>query len=265
MNNKSTIQREHPLHRAFVRRPYVTGFAVTLASFLFTGGIRALVTSLLFDGPHVAAVAAGIQQSLLAIVVLVLLWRMGWLRSACVWSRAHRPASWWPCLILPAALIPLAALFDVDWTKTAAIAASIFDYTTTGLVEEFVFRGLVLAGLIVGLEGKPHATFKAVIASSFLFGLPHLSPIGIVFATVFGLSFAALTLSTNTIWIAVVVHIAFDLFTDLPNATNGISGRWYVFVPVLFVLASGIVTIIRARNGALPEQPSGFNDIGYQR
>lgn len=252
MNHKSNIQREHPLHRAFAQRPYATGFAVTLASFLFTGGTRALVTSLLADGPHVTAVAAGLQQSLLAIVVLVLLWRMGWLRSAKIWSRAHQPTSWWPWLILPAALIPLAALFDVDWTKTTAIAASIFDYTTTGVVEEFVFRGLVLAGLMIGLEGKPHATFKAVIASSLLFGLPHLSPVGIVFATVFGLSFAALTLSTNTIWFAVGVHIAFDLFTDLPNATAGISGRWYVFVPVFFVLASGIATAIRTRKGLQP-------------
>jgi hypothetical protein len=41
----------------------------------------------------------------------------------------------------------------------------------------------------------------------------------------FGLSFASLTLTTNTVWIAVAVHIAFDLFTDLPNATAGVSGR----------------------------------------
>lgn len=71
-----------------------------------------------------------------------------------------------------------------------------------------------------------------------------------MFATVFGLSFAALTLSTNTIWDAVAVHIAFDLFTDLPDATAGIHGRWYVFVPLLFVLTSGIATVIRARKSS---------------
>jgi membrane protease YdiL (CAAX protease family) len=251
VNDLNDTQSEHRLVRAFARKPYLTGFAVTLASFLFTGGSRAAFTALLPEGPHVEAVAAGLQQTLLAILVLLLLWSMGWLRRARIWSRAHRPTTWWPWLILPAALIPLAALFDVDWTETTAIAASIFDYTTTGVVEELVFRGVVLTGLTVGLAGKPHASLKAVVASSLLFGLPHLSPVGIVFATVFGLSFAALTLSTNTIWFAVVVHIAFDLFTDLPDATAEISGRWYVFVPVFFVLASGIATVIRARKGLL--------------
>jgi membrane protease YdiL (CAAX protease family) len=260
MNDARNTQREHLLQHAFVQRPYLTGFAVTVASFLFTGGTRALITSLLVDGPRVEAVAAGLQQTLLAIVVLVLLWRMGWIRRARIWSRAHQPSTRWTWLILPAALIPLAGLFDVDWTKTAAIAASIFDYTTTGVVEEFVFRGLVLSGLAIGLEGKPHSSLKAIVASSFLFGLPHISPVGIVFATVFGLSFAALTLSTNTIWIAVAVHIAFDLFADLPDATAGISGRWYVFVPVFFVLASGIATVVRARKG-LPSMLTGDHEV----
>lgn len=254
MNDISTLQREHRLVTSFVQRPYLTGFAVTLASFLFTGGSRAVFTSVLPEGPHVEAIAAGLQQAVLAILVLLLLWHMGWLQRARIWSRAHKPSTWWPWLILPAAFIPLAALFDVDWTKTGAIAASIFDYTTTAVVEELIFRGVVLTGLALGLEGKSHASLKAVVGSSVLFGLPHLSPVVVVFATVFGLSFAALTLSTNTIWFAVLVHIAFDLLTDLPDATAGISGRWYVFVPFFFVLAGGIATVIRARKGLLPER-----------
>ncbi len=96
--------------------------------------------------------------------------------NARVWSRAHRPSTLWPWLILPAGLIPLAGLLDVDWSKTTAIAGSVFDYATTGVVEELVFRELVLTGLAIGLNGKHNATLKAVVASSILFGLPHLPP-----------------------------------------------------------------------------------------
>ncbi len=245
------MERQHPLYRAFVAKPYVTGFFVTLVGFLFTGGFRALFTALLDDGPHEESIAAGLQQTLLAIVLLLLLWRMGWLARARVWARGHRPLTWWPVLILPAGLIPMAGLVDVDFSKTAAISASVFDFVTTGVVEELLCRGLLLTGLMIGLAGKPRATVKAVVASSVLFGLLHPSPVGFVFATVFGLSFAALTLSTNTIWIAVAVHIAFDLFTDLPDATAGKSGRWYVFVPVFFVLVSGIVAVLLARKDRL--------------
>jgi uncharacterized protein len=243
----------HPLERAFVRKPYVTGFVVTLAAFLSTGGLRALFTALLSDGPREEAVAAGLQQTVLAIVLVLLLWQLGWIRRSHLWSRLQRPSTWWPWLILPAGLIPLAGMVDVDRTKTAAIAGSVFDFVTTGVVEEVLCRGLILTGLLIGLKGKPHATFKAVVASSILFGILHPSPVGLVFATVFGLSFASLTLATNTIWIAVAVHIAFDLFTDLPNATAGVSGRWYVFVPVFFVLASGIVTVLRGYRGRLQD------------
>jgi membrane protease YdiL (CAAX protease family) len=244
------MKTEHPLHRAFARRPYLTGFAVTFTSFMATGGFRALFTAMLPEGPRIEAVAAGLQQTVLIVILVALLWRMDWIQKARIWSRPQRPATWWPLLILPAGLIPFAGLLDVNRTKTTAIIASIFDYTTTGIVEEIVFRGLILTGIGIGLAGKHHATRNAIIASSILFGLPHVAPVGIVFAAVFGLSFAALTLSTNTIWTAIAIHIAFDLFTDLPDATAGVSGRWYKFVPFLFVLASGIVTVVRTQRNA---------------
>jgi membrane protease YdiL (CAAX protease family) len=245
----TTMRQEHLLQRAFTRKPYLTGLAVTIVSFLFTGGGRALFTALLGDGAHVEATAAGLQQGVLTVGVLILIWRMEWFRLSRIWSHPRRPASWWPLLILPAGIIPLAGLFDVDWSKPATVAASTFAYTTTGLVEELMFRGLILAGLSIGLAGKPNATLKAVVASSILFGLPHVAPIGILFAAVFGLSFASLAIWTNTIWVGVAVHIAFDLFIDLPDATAGVSGRWYLFIPLAFVLVSGIAAAVGARQG----------------
>jgi Type II CAAX prenyl endopeptidase Rce1-like len=239
------------LERAFLQKPLATGFVFTLGTFLVTGGLRALFTKLLPDGPHQEALAGGLQQTILSISILGLMWHMGWLRLGRVLSRPHRPRTWWPWLILITAILPIAGFLDVDWSKTSAIAASTFDYVTTGLVEELGFRGLLLTGLILGFKSHNHAWLKVVVASSFLFGLPHISPVGIVFATLFGFSFAYLAISTNTIWFGVAVHIAFDLFTDLPDATAQISGRWYVFVPIFCVLFCGIVALVQARKGFL--------------
>ena len=83
-----------------------------------------------------------------------------------------------------------------------------------------------------------------------------------MFAFLFGVSFAAHT-HTNTIRIAVVIHIAFDLFTDLPDATARTSGRWYVFVLVFFVFVSGIVVAVMAWKDRLGVPWSGYVPVEY--
>ncbi len=236
------------LRRAFLKRPDVTGFVVTLASFLMTGGGRAALKHVVPKGPHSEAYIAGIQQSILAIVVVVVLWKMGWLRAARVSSRPRPARNWWSYALIPTALIPFISFGDIDWGRTAAIFASAFDYGTTGVVEELVFRGLVMTGLSVGLGGKSKASLKVIVASSIFFGLVHLSPVGIVFATVFGLGFAHLTISTNTIWWSVLVHFGYDFLTDLPRATTGTENRWFVMVPILLlIVSSGVVAVVSAR------------------
>lgn len=238
------------LQRSFVRRPVGTAFAVTIVFFLMSGGLRSLFSVLLPDGPHEAQIAAGLQQSLTAILALVLMWQTRWLRRCRVISRPRRLRSVWPLVILPSALVPVFGLGQVDWSKSSQVATSTFDFVSTGLVEELVFRGIVLTGLLIGLAPRPRATFESVLLSSVLFGLPHLHPLIVIFAAVFGLAFAHLTIATNTIWPAVAVHVAFDLLTDLPDSTTESPNNWYVPVALLFVLAGGIVSVVRSKRDA---------------
>ncbi len=240
----------HPLHVSFVRRPIVTAVAVTLASSLLTGAGRAGFGALLPDGPHRDQLAAGLQQTTLAVIVVSLLWRMGWLRISGVTSHLHRPTTWWPLVILPAGLIPLAGLVDTNRHAVAQIVASTFDFVSTGVVEELMFRALVLTGLCIGLAGRRRDRKIIVGANAVLFGIPHINPVGIVFAAVFGLAFVHLAISTNTIWIGVVVHACFDLFTDLPDSTAGITGGWYLPAALLFVLLGAITAVVRLLRNA---------------
>ena len=236
----------HPIEAAFVRRPVASAIAATVAFVALTGGLRAAFSAIIPDGAHRDQIAAGLQQLVLAVVTVGVIAQVGWLRSARLTSRVRWPKSRWALTIVPAAIIPLAGLGAVDWAQTTQITASAFDFLTTGLVEEVVCRGFIMTGLAIGFRGRSHATLRVVLWSSLLFGLAHLNPIVVVFAAVFGFSFAHLAFATNTIWVGVVVHGAFDLFTDLPDSTNG-STHWSIAPALAVVLTGGIVAVLRAR------------------
>jgi membrane protease YdiL (CAAX protease family) len=238
------------LEGSFRRRPFVTAVAVSALALLATGGGRALFGKIVSEGPHKAHIVAGLQQSALALIVIAVAARAHWLGRARILSRPHWPASRWALIIIPSGLIPLAAVRNIDWSQHATVLASVFDFVTTGIVEELIFRGVVLTGLSIGLAGRRHAMPITVVVSSALFGLLHLSPVVVVFATVYGLAFAHLAIGTRTIWIGVVVHALFDLFTDLPQATKQGGSRWYVPVALLFVLAGAVASVVRVWRNA---------------
>ena len=163
---------------------------------------------------------------------------------------------------MPAGSIPIIGLTDVNFSKSSAIAASVFDFVTTAVVEELLCRGLLFTGLLIGLSGKPHATFKACWPAPFSSACCTHPPSGSCSRSSSACR-SPLKFSTNTIRIAVVIHIAFDLFTDLPDATARTSGRWYVFVLVFFVFVSGIVVAVMAWKDRLGVPWSGYVPVEY--
>jgi membrane protease YdiL (CAAX protease family) len=79
---------------------------------------------------------------------------------------------------------------------------------TAGVCEEILYRGLLLATL-VSLVG----TWPAVAITSLIFGLGHAYQgiSGIVKTGLVGLVFALLTVSTGSLFIAIVLHAVVDL------------------------------------------------------
>lgn len=75
---------------------------------------------------------------------------------------------------------------------TAAVAAP--------LVEEFVFRGVVMQPL------RRYGDRFAIIASALVFGLCHGSPINIVFALVSGLVLGYTVASSKSLWVGIIIH-----------------------------------------------------------
>ena len=77
----------------------------------------------------------------------------------------------------------------------------------TGLMEEIIFRRLVLTRLSRGFGVVFCCVFSAVI-----FGLVHGTPIAIFYAAVFGLFLAPICLKYDSVLPSAAAHIAFNLF-----------------------------------------------------
>lgn len=118
---------------------------------------------------------------------------------------------------------------------TAGILSTIF----TGLLEELLGRGLVIALLIIYYlkANKGNIELKAVIVSSLIFGLVHLLNIfekpdslgvimgQVIYATFIGIGFAACYLKTKSLLPLILIHIGINLMSFLTSDPNSPSAQ----------------------------------------
>jgi uncharacterized protein len=120
------------------------------------------------------------------------------------------------------------------------------------LIEEFAFRGLILAVLLARWHAAPGEVRRAVFISSGLFGLWHLpvmvhDPIiglgNVLYATMAGVGFAAVVLRTRSIWPILLVHVLI-VFTSVLSGLllSGQSVASGMLVPHEAALRSAVVT-----------------------
>ena len=100
------------------------------------------------------------------------------------------------------------------------MAVLLIGYVATAVFEEIVWRGVIVDVL------RPLGVWPAVLGSSLLFGLGHLSNSALrgfsvlillqaFGAAVQGVGLAALRLRTNTIWPLIAIHALHDLSLQL--------------------------------------------------
>jgi membrane protease YdiL (CAAX protease family) len=99
---------------------------------------------------------------------------------------------------------------------------------SAGVLEELLFR-LALPALIFGIIGSGPLAFGV---AALAFGMLHLyqGPLGILFATLLGLVFAALYVLTGSIAAPIVLHALVDL-RSLVLIPIAVGGAWRVRVP----------------------------------
>ena len=92
------------------------------------------------------------------------------------------------------AAAPQISSMEGFWLELAGVAVLV------PVLEEFAFRGALLSGL------RRYGTGFAVAASGLLFGMAHMTPSSVVFASLAGLVMGFLYAKTNNLWLTVAVH-----------------------------------------------------------
>ena len=94
------------------------------------------------------------------------------------------------------------------------------------LMEEIMFRGIILRGLLSKYTAK-----KAIIFTAILFGLIHMNPIQIPGAILLGLLFSWIYYRTRNIGICIMLHIVANGTTMLTEYVLSYLSfsAWYIY------------------------------------
>ena len=134
-----------------------------------------------------------------------------------------------------------------------------------GIVEEIMFRGIILTNL------APYGKGMAVVASGLLFGLMHMNPSQFFYTTVLGIILGYIYLKTRSIWICIIIHfvnnslgviqqIIYQCF-NTQKATK-LMAIMMIIIAVLGIISIGVLLIVRARNRKkAPEEIGCFGRI----
>jgi membrane protease YdiL (CAAX protease family) len=148
-----------------------------------------------------------------------------------------------------------------DWLERFTESESQLPDTTAGIIlyfvmiavlpavfEEWAFRGVLLRSLL------PYGKLFALTVSSVMFGLMHINPPQVLFATCFGLLAGFIYIKTGSIWYGSVIHLlnnAFSALTGFAVANKGVESAETVFLTMLAIGAMvcfivGLVIFIRS-------------------
>ncbi|MBK0384520.1 CPBP family intramembrane metalloprotease [Pedobacter sp. SD-b] len=109
------------------------------------------------------------------------------------------------------------------------------------ILEEFIFRGIVLRGLL-----SRYSPLKAILITGILFGLIHLNPAQIPQAIVLGIFFSWVYYFTNNLAVCILLHAVSNVtslgFLYLIN--NMSFSMWYIFSIIFFLLFVFIVKLL---------------------
>ncbi|UZQ49154.1 CPBP family intramembrane glutamic endopeptidase [Clostridium kluyveri] len=108
-------------------------------------------------------------------------------------------------------------------------------YITGPAMEELVFRGVILGGLL-----KTYSVKKSIIISSILFGVVHLNGIQFINAFLLGILIGYIYVKTKSMYLCMYFHILFNtidvIFIYLPEIQNLLLSIPFTILGVLFII-----------------------------
>lgn len=86
------------------------------------------------------------------------------------------------------------------------ILSTLFAFIITAIIEEFIFRGIILKGYLINYKAR-----KAIIISAILFGVIHLNPPQIFGAFILGLITGYIFYYSKSVAMTIILHIIYNI------------------------------------------------------
>lgn len=216
------------LKRFAANHPLGFTFVALILLFVLMGAPVAIAVGLLaYDITDVTPQVAG--QIVATLGFLLLLWRFGWLAPAGI-TRLGSRRLWLVTLLilLYSGLSLLVAFFgtlSVDLSLNRGMAPVLANVTMAGIMEEILFRGLILYALVSTWGNSRRGLLVAVFVSAVLFGALHfvnlaggqadVTALQALESFISGILYGALVLAAGSVWPAVVLHSGINLLANL--------------------------------------------------
>jgi membrane protease YdiL (CAAX protease family) len=236
---------------------------LVLALYIVAGIIAAITTTNLIG--HQAAEASG--RFAASALIVCMLWRLGWIGDVGLTRLGKR--SVWLMVFLVTAYLVVVTMFaffgdlgfglpDPAWASVVALNGS-----AAAVLEEIVFRGLILYALVRTWGNSASGLPRIVLLSSFLFGASHLirlllgQPIPqvnllAIDAFISGVYYAAFVLYSGSIWPPIAIHVALNAIVGaravgVEGFEEPVSGWLVILVFELPALLLGLLLLRRTR------------------
>ena len=108
------------------------------------------------------------------------------------------------------------------------------------IVEEFIFRGLIMTRLSRAMPG-----WLAVVLSAAIFGACHGHPVWFSYAFALGLFFGFMDLKANSIWPSILGHMAFNAIGEIISAVPETEeGTEFIIITAALLLCAIVLPIL---------------------
>lgn len=201
-----------------IRHPIVSGFLVILI-FALLGTLTWPITQI-YTRPEGHEVGTALSKIVISGCFLLVLWRFGWVRTAGFATPGFRNV--WLVVIAAAVYKMLLGVYAFTGSLRMSLPAGgltlavIFFTFTTSLVEETMYRGLLLTIMEKAWGNSRRGLYAAAAISGLFWGSTHLfnlivDPFPVVAlqaleTALSGLLYAAFVLYSGSIWPAVFMH-----------------------------------------------------------
>jgi membrane protease YdiL (CAAX protease family) len=208
----------HKIERFTVRHPLFFGFLLILLYINLS--ILTWPITQIYPHPEYYEVGTALAKLVIAAILLLLLWALGWLKNAGIASPGRKPYWIWVAVLgiynLLFGIYAFTGSLQMGLPSLGFTLAILFFSFTTGLMEEILYRGLLLTAMIKAWGTTRRGLFAAALISGLFFASNHFvnllnNPFPVVALQVLGMTmvgfmYAVIVMSGKSIWPAVVCH-----------------------------------------------------------